>query len=138
MNDFETWYETYERDGGELMIYNTIDLEMAYGAGQKAGFREASDKAATLPQRAMFDAGYERGRRAGLEEIEQADHCRAKANEAFTDGYTKGRKAGLEEAAEIADYKAQVVADYTNEDTAYVALVRVAAAIRERMNKQTI
>ena len=33
------------------------DLKMAYNAG----FREASDKAATLPMRAMYDAGYEQG-----------------------------------------------------------------------------
>lgn len=42
-------------------LFNTIDLEMAYGAGQRAGFMEASDKAATLPYRVMFDAGYEAG-----------------------------------------------------------------------------
>lgn len=30
---FEEWYETYERDGGELMLFNTIDLEAAYTAG---------------------------------------------------------------------------------------------------------
>jgi hypothetical protein len=31
--NFEQWYETYECDGGELMLYNTIDLQAAYNAG---------------------------------------------------------------------------------------------------------
>lgn len=30
---FDDWYENYERDGGELMLFNTIDLEAAYQAG---------------------------------------------------------------------------------------------------------
>ncbi len=33
MSAFAEWYETYERDGGELMLYNTIDLEAAFKAG---------------------------------------------------------------------------------------------------------
>ena len=33
---FEEWYETFERDGGELMLYNTIDLEAAFLAGAAA------------------------------------------------------------------------------------------------------
>lgn len=33
MSSFEQWYEEYERDGGELMLYNTIDLEAAFNAG---------------------------------------------------------------------------------------------------------
>ena len=44
---FDDWYETYERDGGELMLYNTIDLEMAYGAGQRAGYLEGMEAADT-------------------------------------------------------------------------------------------
>lgn len=28
--EFEKWYETYDRDGGELMLFNTIDLEAAF------------------------------------------------------------------------------------------------------------
>jgi hypothetical protein len=35
MNDttFDEWFENYVRDGGEMMLYNTIDLEAAYNAG---------------------------------------------------------------------------------------------------------
>lgn len=33
---FEEWFETFDRDGGELMLYNTIDLEAAYLAGAAA------------------------------------------------------------------------------------------------------
>lgn len=33
---FEEWFETFDRDGGELMLYNTIDLEAAYLAGATA------------------------------------------------------------------------------------------------------
>ena len=33
MTSFDDWFENYERDGGELMLYNTIDLEAAYRAG---------------------------------------------------------------------------------------------------------
>lgn len=40
---FEDWYETYERDGGELMLYNTIDLESAYQAGYKAAKKQAGN-----------------------------------------------------------------------------------------------
>ena len=39
---FEEWFETYERDGGELMLYNTIDLEAAYLAGAKAALEKAA------------------------------------------------------------------------------------------------
>lgn len=39
--NFENWYDTYERDGGELMLYNAIDLEAAYKAGYEA-MREGS------------------------------------------------------------------------------------------------
>lgn len=61
---FDDWYETYERDGGELMLFNTIDLEAAY----QAGFRAASDRAAALPQRVMFDAGYAKGYEAATQQ----------------------------------------------------------------------
>ena len=46
---FNDWYEQYERDGGELMLFNTIDLRAAFMAG--------ADAANTLPHRAMFDEG---------------------------------------------------------------------------------
>lgn len=37
MNEsFDAWYETYERDGGELLLFNTIDLEAAFAAGTQA------------------------------------------------------------------------------------------------------
>ena len=32
---FNDWYETYDRDSGELMLFNTIDLEAAYTAGME-------------------------------------------------------------------------------------------------------
>lgn len=38
---FDEWYETYERDGGELMLYNAIDLQAAWEAGRQAGREEA-------------------------------------------------------------------------------------------------
>ena len=31
---FDNWYETYDRDGGELMLFNTIDLEATWKARQ--------------------------------------------------------------------------------------------------------
>ena len=34
MSDFDKWYETYERDGGELLLFNTIDLKAAWKARQ--------------------------------------------------------------------------------------------------------
>ena len=35
---FEEWFETFDPDGGELMLYNTIDLEAAYLAGATVGY----------------------------------------------------------------------------------------------------
>jgi hypothetical protein len=32
---FEKWYDKYERDGGELLLFNTIDLKSAYFAGRE-------------------------------------------------------------------------------------------------------
>jgi hypothetical protein len=32
--DFNAWFDKYERDGGELMLYNTIDLEAAWDAAE--------------------------------------------------------------------------------------------------------
>ena len=32
---FDDWYETYEPNGAELLIFNTTDLAAAYAAGQK-------------------------------------------------------------------------------------------------------
>jgi hypothetical protein len=29
---FESWFDTYQRDGGELMLFNTLDLEAAWKA----------------------------------------------------------------------------------------------------------
>jgi hypothetical protein len=34
---FDEWYETFQRDGGELTLFNTIDLESAFVAGRAAG-----------------------------------------------------------------------------------------------------
>jgi hypothetical protein len=34
---FGDWFEDYERDGGELMLYNAIDLEAAFDAGVLLG-----------------------------------------------------------------------------------------------------
>ena len=36
MSGFDKWFDIYERNGGELMLYNSIDLEAAFLAGQKA------------------------------------------------------------------------------------------------------
>jgi len=33
---FDDWYENYKRDGGELLLFNTIDLQAAYKAGGDA------------------------------------------------------------------------------------------------------
>ena len=30
---FDDWYDTYERDGGELMLYNAMDMRAAFMAG---------------------------------------------------------------------------------------------------------
>lgn len=43
MNDFHEWYETYERDGGELMVFNSLDLEQAFKAGMKTAMKIAED-----------------------------------------------------------------------------------------------
>lgn len=64
MVTFNDWYETYERDGGEMMLFNAIDLEAAYNTG----FRAASDRAAILPHRVMFDAGYAKGYEAARQQ----------------------------------------------------------------------
>ena len=66
MSDFENhmaWHYPAGMSNGDKMEH-----ERTWDAAYEAGFRAASDKAATLPQRAMFDAGFERGRIAGLEE----------------------------------------------------------------------
>lgn len=34
MSDFDKWYETYERDGGELLLFNTLDLKASWGASR--------------------------------------------------------------------------------------------------------
>jgi hypothetical protein len=36
MNDFESWYKTFESDGQELFLYNAYDLEAAFLAGMEA------------------------------------------------------------------------------------------------------
>lgn len=66
MSDFEKWWEDEKLEwSADAYKLSFVELgRIAY----EAGFRAASDKAATLPQRVMFDAGYERGRKAGLEE----------------------------------------------------------------------
>ena len=45
---FEEWYETYERDGGELMLFNTLDLEAAYEAGLAEGRRMSAEIAENI------------------------------------------------------------------------------------------
>lgn len=40
-DNFDDWYEQYQRDGGELMLFNTIDLEAAFEAGRKSGIDSA-------------------------------------------------------------------------------------------------
>lgn len=35
---FDAWYETYERDGGELLLFNTIDLAAAFETGRKVEY----------------------------------------------------------------------------------------------------
>ena len=45
---FEEWYETFERDGGELMLYNTIDLEAAFLAGAAAMREKCAEVAETV------------------------------------------------------------------------------------------
>ena len=34
---FEDWFDTFERDGGELLLYNTVDLYDAFLAGARYG-----------------------------------------------------------------------------------------------------
>jgi hypothetical protein len=67
MIDFEKWLKPqlpyFKPDRDLEVIVDVAFIEKAY----EAGFRAASDKAATLPQQAMFDAGFERGRVAGME-----------------------------------------------------------------------
>ena len=75
---FENWMTqrySYEYSKGE---YRDHDMQAAY----TAGFREASDKAATLPHRAMYDAGYEDGVRSSTP---------------YTEGYAKGYSDGVEQ-----------------------------------------
>ncbi len=42
---FNQWFEQYKRDGGELMLYNTIDLESAFNAGLNRATEIAEDYA---------------------------------------------------------------------------------------------
>jgi len=63
MSNFEEWYKGYDPN----RVLDRVTLRTVF----EAGFREASDKIATLPQRVMFDAGFKRGRKAGLEEAIQ-------------------------------------------------------------------
>jgi hypothetical protein len=39
---FDEWYEKYERDGGELMLFNANDLREAWIAGHTEGVIEQS------------------------------------------------------------------------------------------------
>ena len=44
---YDDWFDTYERDGGELMLYNTIDMRSAFQAGAVAAngvLREALEE----------------------------------------------------------------------------------------------
>ena len=97
MSDFSQWFS--EQDEVLYPRRQKPEFEDAY----EAGFRAASDKAATLPQRAMFDAGYERG-----------------------------RIAGMEEAMEIAEQKAEYHQN-THKHTQSIGMNYIATAIRERM-----
>ena len=93
---FENWMTqrySYEYSKGE---YRDHDMQAAY----TAGFREASDKAATLPHRAMYDAGYEDG---------------VQSSTPFTEGYAKGYSDGVQvervrcaEVAEASKYPTNV------------------------------
>jgi len=72
MTDFEKFWNNEDEDNNFIeplpFPRDHKDLAEWCKTAYEAGFREAADKAATLPQRAMFDAGYERGYKAGLEE----------------------------------------------------------------------
>lgn len=58
---FNQWFEQYERDGGELMLYNTIDLEAAFNAGLTRAAEIAEAYAAKRHSaKYIADALYER------------------------------------------------------------------------------
>ena len=76
--EFEEWYETFDSAGYTWEGFVKADLEAAFAAG----FREASDKAATLPHRVMYDAGYEDG---------------LQSSTPYTEGYAKGYSDGVEQ-----------------------------------------
>lgn len=52
---FEEWYETYDRDGGELMLFNTMDLEAAWNSAQEAAARRCAE----LCDRAVYEQNIE-------------------------------------------------------------------------------
>ena len=49
MSSFDSWYEGYERDGCELMLFNTIDLEAAYKAGMLRAAEIAEERYNKIP-----------------------------------------------------------------------------------------
>ena len=55
----------FEKYRASVSLWDThltvAEQEILFEHAYNAGFREASDKAATLPMRAMYDAGYEQG-----------------------------------------------------------------------------
>ena len=67
MSAFDNWFETYDRDGGELMLYNTIDLEAAYKAGMLRGAEIVEGKLEIVR-----DYTYEYGAIAALENAANA------------------------------------------------------------------
>lgn len=53
MSKFDDWYETYERDGGELLLFNSLDMEAAFRAGTKVKTLHCDDCGAS-----RFDDGF--------------------------------------------------------------------------------
>lgn len=54
---FDDWYETYERDGGELMLYNTIDLQAAFEAGRGSVKQSEALGISDVPETGFGDMG---------------------------------------------------------------------------------
>lgn len=102
--NFNEWYDVFDPIGYTWEGFVKADLEAAYAAG----FREASDKAATLPHRAMYDAGYEDGLQSSTP-----------YTEGYAKGYSDGVQAERERCARVADNEAN---GFRN--------TRIAAAIR--------
>lgn len=52
-SDFDDWFDEYERDGGDLLLYNTIDLRAAFEAG-KASERGKWERARREEEPTLF------------------------------------------------------------------------------------